>query len=182
VQTFVDGYNDLKRVLNVLSGEGATLEGDTGILSLERSLQNVFNTSNSASSFGYLSEIGITTSDSTTGELSLDSTKLSDAITSDLSGLADLFADSTQGFAVRFESLASDMVASDGLIESRKTGINARIDSVESRQEYMQYRLDIVEARYQRQFSALDSLISQMNSTGNYLSQQLATLPGAKTS
>ncbi len=42
----------------------------------------------------------------------------------------------------------------------------------------MEYRLGLIEARYLKQFSALDSLISQSNATSSYLTQQLANLPG----
>ena len=38
-------------------------------------------------------------------------------------------------------------------------------------------RMTQVEARYRKQFTALDSLLSQMQSTSAYLTQQLASLP-----
>jgi flagellar hook-associated protein 2 len=34
-----------------------------------------------------------------------------------------------------------------------------------------------VEARYRKQFLALDSLLSRMNSTSSYLASQLSSLP-----
>jgi flagellar hook-associated protein 2 len=36
-----------------------------------------------------------------------------------------------------------------------------------------------VQARYLKQFQALDSLLSGMQQTSTYLSQQLANLPGS---
>ena len=38
-------------------------------------------------------------------------------------------------------------------------------------------RLEGIEARYRKQFTALDTLISGMTSTSNFLEQQLAILP-----
>jgi flagellar hook-associated protein 2 len=38
-------------------------------------------------------------------------------------------------------------------------------------------RMEQIEARYRRQFTALDSLISSMNTTSTFLTQQLASLP-----
>jgi len=40
----------------------------------------------------------------------------------------------------------------------------------------LQRRLDAMETRLRTQFSALDALVSKMNSTSNYLTQQLASL------
>lgn len=179
VQKFVDAYNDLRSTIRTLGGEDATLQGDTGLLSLERQLQGVFNQGASGLSYGYLTEVGISTTSS--GDLTLDSSKLDEAINTNFSGLASLFADSSEGFAVRFESVANTLIASDGLIESRKTGINSRISAIEDRQENLEYRMGIIEARYLKQFSALDSLVSQLQSTGSFLNQQLASLPTPKS-
>lgn len=179
VQKFVDAYNDLRSTIRTLGGEDATLQGDTGLLSLERQLQSVFNQGASGLSYGYLTEVGVSTT--STGDLTLDSSKLDEAINTNFSDLANLFADSSEGFAVRFESVADTLIASDGLIESRKTGINSRISAIEDRQENLEYRMGIIEARYMKQFSALDSLVSQLQSTGSFLNQQLANLPAPKS-
>ena len=37
--------------------------------------------------------------------------------------------------------------------------------------------MEQIEARYRRQFTALDSLLAQLQSTSSYLAQQLANLP-----
>ena len=43
-------------------------------------------------------------------------------------------------------------------------------------------RLALLEDRYRTQFNALDGLLAQISSTGNFLTQQLAALPGANSS
>ncbi|MDO9600685.1 MAG: flagellar hook-associated protein, partial [Rhodocyclaceae bacterium] len=58
-------------------------------------------------------------------------------------------------------------------------GINATIKDIRKRGEALQVRLTQVEKRYRAQFSALDVLVASMNQTSNYLTQQLANLPGA---
>ena len=179
VQTFVDGYNDLRRVIKSMGGENGTLQGDSGLLSIERQMQGILNNAASGLTYGYLSEVGITSN--AEGELTLDDSDFDAIVNSGFSDLADLFADSTEGFAVRFESMADGLIASDGLIKARETGINSTISSVEDRQLSLEYRLEIVESRYLRQFSALDSLIAQMNSTSSFLSQQLANIPSANS-
>ena len=39
--------------------------------------------------------------------------------------------------------------------------------------------MEQIEARYRRQFTALDSLLSQLQTTSSYLAQQLANVPKA---
>ena len=40
-------------------------------------------------------------------------------------------------------------------------------------------RIDSIEARLVKQFTALDILLAQFQSTGNFLSQQINSLPGS---
>jgi flagellar hook-associated protein 2 len=44
----------------------------------------------------------------------------------------------------------------------------------------MEDRLAMVEERFNRQYTALDSIVSQMTSTSNFLSQQLSSLNSSK--
>jgi flagellar hook-associated protein 2 len=37
--------------------------------------------------------------------------------------------------------------------------------------------MDTIEARYRAQFTALDTMLSSLNQTSQFLTQQLATLP-----
>ncbi len=177
VEEFVDAYNSLRTTISEMGGEGGALQGDSGLLLIERQLRSVFNTPASGLSYQYLSEIGITTQ-STDGQLVLDSSRLESQLNSDFSGIANLFADDDQGFAFRFEALTSNLIASDGLIDAREDGINSSISRLGDSQVQLEYRLGIVEARFRAQFTALDGLIAQLNTTGNFLSQQLSTLPG----
>ncbi|MDP3036390.1 MAG: flagellar filament capping protein FliD, partial [Rhodocyclaceae bacterium] len=71
------------------------------------------------------------------------------------------------------------VIGATGLIASRTDGINTTIKDIRKRGEIMQVRLAQVEKRYRAQFSALDVLVASMNQTSNYLTQQLANLPGA---
>lgn len=177
VQKFVDAYNDIRKVMKTLGAADGTLSGETVLNGIERKIQSVFNTSASGLAYTSLSEVGINT-DPKTGDLTLDSTKLNTAMTANYSGVADLFSNSTQGFAVRYESMASSMIASDGIISTRTDGINSQISSLDKRRSDMEYRLTQTEAKLRAQYTALDGLVAQLQSTGNFLTQQLAKLPG----
>ncbi len=51
------------------------------------------------------------------------------------------------------------------------------IKDIDRRQDDFNQRLTAVEARYRAQFSALDTMLSSLNQTSQFLQQQLATLP-----
>jgi flagellar hook-associated protein 2 len=177
VQTFIDMYNGLRSTISTLHAEGATLEGDSGLLSIERMIRNEINTAASGLNYGYLSDLGITTNAST-GDLELDTTDLDTELTNDFSGVADFFANNGEGIAYRLDALATSLLATDGLIDSREDGINSSIDYNQDRQLNVEYRLELTEQRYIAQFSALDQLVAQLTSTGNFLTAQLDSLPG----
>jgi flagellar hook-associated protein 2 len=66
------------------------------------------------------------------------------------------------------------MTRSDGLIAGREEGLSSRSRLLEDQQLRYERRLELVEQRLRAQFTALDNLVSQMQSTGTFLTQQLA--------
>jgi flagellar hook-associated protein 2 len=82
----------------------------------------------------------------------------------------------SRGYAATLDKLVQSFIASDGAIAARTDGINASIKTLDNRREEMQRRLQDVETRIRAQFTALDTLISKMNSTSTFLTQQLAKL------
>lgn len=174
VQDFVDAYNSVRSKLSEL--RKGNLNGDNTLLSVESQLRGILNSppSGLGTSLKYLSEIGIKTERD--GSLSLDTTELSDALSSDFSGVAELFSNDNQGYAFRMEALAKSMTTYDGLIDAREDGLNSTIKSLEKQEEQWNYRLELTQQRYLSQFTALDSTLTQMQSTSSYLSQQLARM------
>ncbi len=85
----------------------------------------------------------------------------------------------SQGYAYQLDKLIDGMLGSSGTLASKTDGINRSIKDINSRRDVLNRRLADVEARYRKQFTALDTLISNMNQTSAYLTQQLANLPNA---
>ncbi|MDD2727889.1 flagellar filament capping protein FliD [Malikia sp.] len=82
----------------------------------------------------------------------------------------------SRGFAAQLDQLAADFLGNNGSLTARTEGINSSLKRLSSAQLREQMHLDTLQAQYQKQFNALDSLMSKMNSTANYLTQQLAAL------
>lgn len=175
VQTFVDAYNELRTMIETLRAN--ELEADSTLSSIESQLRSVFNTppGGLTNAYTYLSEVGVAFQKD--GSLALDSTRLKDIISTDFSQVAELFANDDQGYLFRMDGMVESILQSDGLIENREDGINTRIDTVDKRISDMEYRLQLTEQRLLSQFTALDTLIGQLNGTSQYLTQQLANLP-----
>jgi flagellar hook-associated protein 2 len=84
-----------------------------------------------------------------------------------------------RGYAHRLGALLDDLLSSAGPISGRTDGINRSIENLDERRATVERRLQTIEQRYRAQFAALDTLISNLQSTSNFLSQQLARLPGS---
>ena len=82
----------------------------------------------------------------------------------------------SQGIASKLQQLASNILDSNGTISARTDGINASIKDIGTRRDAITQRLTQTEASYRAQFNALDTLISQLNQTSSFLTQQLASL------
>ena len=178
VEKFIEGYNSLYGTLRDLGGETGDLSGDSTLLSIERGLQSVFNNAASGLPLKYLSDVGITKG--LDGSLSLDSAAFENAMKENLNGVVSLFSDEEMGVASRLDSVLNRYTdAESGLIKSREDGVYTRIDTLEQRQDSLTLRLESIEKRFRAQFTALDILMSQMQSTGSFLTQQLGSLPGA---
>ena len=65
------------------------------------------------------------------------------------------------------------MLDDDGSLKARTTGIDSSIKNIDQRQLQLEARLAQVEKRYRAQFSALDAMLSNMNNTSTFLTQQL---------
>ena len=64
-----------------------------------------------------------------------------------------------------------------GHLADRIEAYEDRLEDVEERREELELRWEKVRARYTDQFNALDTLLSQLQSTSSYLEGQLANLP-----
>ena len=183
IDDFAKAYNELNSLIrsqtsyNAETKKAGTLNGDTGVRSIQSQLRGVFaNPISGLSGATMLSDAGI--SIRTDGSMSVDSTKLASALADPSKKIAELFAGNgtVDGFAKTLETRIKDMLATDGLLTSRTDGINRTIKSFDSRIEAFELRLEKVQARYSAQFTALDAAMSSMSTTSAYLTQQLANL------
>lgn len=82
----------------------------------------------------------------------------------------------SQGYAYTLNELSTTFLASGGLLDGRTSGIDISIKDIGKQRDALSVRLDAIEKRYRAQFTKLDSMLSSMNQTSSYLTQQLNKL------
>lgn len=87
----------------------------------------------------------------------------------------------SQGYATLLSNWSTSILASDGILASRTDGIGRTITDIGKRRTELETRLIGIEKRYRAQFTALDQMLSSMNTTSIYLTQQLAQLSNLNT-
>ncbi len=83
----------------------------------------------------------------------------------------------TRGYAAQLDDFLSGVLVADGIFSSVKDGLNQRIERINNDREALSRRLASFEDRIRKQFNAMDVLVSQLQSTSNFLNNQLASLP-----
>lgn len=87
----------------------------------------------------------------------------------------------TNGIAWQIDQALTSMLGTDGAVAGRTKGISSSIKDIDNRRELLNRRMVEIEKRYRAQFNAMDQLVASMQQTSNYLTQQLANLPGTSS-
>ena len=182
VNGFVTAYNALiTQIAKLRSYDPATkkagpLLGDAMLRNIEAQLRRQISSPVTGATEPYtsLASLGVTSS-SKDGTLSLDAAKLQTALTANPSAVSAVFG-STKGVATQLSSFIDTHLGSSGDIAARDAGITSQRKDLTTQQTVVNARMVVVQARYQKQFNALDSLLTQMQSTSSYLTKQLGSL------
>lgn len=184
LQDFITAYNSANSTMKTLGAYNATtkvageLQGNSTLRTAMSSLRNqVFGTTSGSATSAYqtLSNIGVSVG--TDGGLSLDTTKLKAAVAADSSVVADLVGKVGKAFNTTIDGL----IGTDGSVKTATEGLNKTVTSMTKQQERIQDRLTSIEARYRAQFSALDTMISKLNSSATYLTNYISSLNNSNT-
>jgi len=186
--TFVESYNELLALSNSLgssSEEGVgVLAGDSLLRGVMTKLRTELSTSFSigGESSVSLSQLGVRTDRD--GVLSIDTEDLNEFIDTNVDGIQQFFVgtDSENGFASSMDELLNFYTSSDGLIQSRVDTRTTQLEQLDEDREALTLKMDSLEARLLDQYNAMDLLVANLNSTGDYVTSQLENLPGVVSS
>ena len=82
----------------------------------------------------------------------------------------------SKGISSLFATITDTYLGTSGLIQNKNDGLNKSVADIAKQRDALNTRLTLTEARLRKQYSSLDVTLSSMNSTSNYLTQQLAAL------
>ncbi|WP_019627228.1 flagellar filament capping protein FliD [Thioalkalivibrio sp. ALJT] len=119
-----------------------------------------------------LSELGIVSNRD--GTLNFDTSRFNQAM--DNNGFENI-SEVVREVGGRMEEVANTFVGPDGLIGTRTDGLRGDLERIEQQRERLDVRLERMESRLVGQFSRMDSAVAQLQSTGDFLTNQLANMP-----
>lgn len=79
----------------------------------------------------------------------------------------------------RLETKLKPYTDTTGIIQQRLDSLQGTIKSVDKQRESLNLRMAKVEERLVARFTAMDTLVAQLQKTSERLTQQLASLPGS---
>ena len=175
---FVDAYNALAGQLKsrgaygTSTTPGGALAGDGTLRLLQEQMRNIFMTPASGGTRSSLAEVGIAFQRE--GLLKLDSSALMKAINSDFNDVNNLIS-SSSGYATRLEAWAKSALAPGGAIDARTQSLNRNIKDQHEAVDRLESRMAALEKKYTMEYTNLNRLLSSMNSTSTFLTQQLSS-------
>jgi flagellar hook-associated protein 2 len=184
VQAFVKAYNSYAQdVSKYASYDSKTktagvLLGDATLRGLTSQLQNgvAQRIAGAPSGYSTLMDLGITAN--ADGTLSLDTSKLTSAITSNYSGVLTAL----QGAGTQLGGVVSSMTGTNGIITARTDSINQQLTGLQSQLTALNARMQQEQQSLMQQYNAMDTTVANLKNTGSYLTQMLASLPGSSSS
>lgn len=169
-QAFVDAYNEVFTYIDQQRGDEATLRGDSTVRSVVNRVQRIMTTSLGSGAITMLSQAGIKQAED--GFITFDETEFNEAIAEDFQGVSNLFvADgSHQGTGYLLGVALAEITDSvDGILKNSRESMDDRIEYSQDRIDRMELLVDSYEARISAQFTAMESMISLLQSQGSAL-------------
>jgi len=204
INNFVSGYNNVMNLINQDTAYDATtktagvLFGDSTIRNVLDSIQTVLTKrfAGATGSFSSLADIGLST-DKYTGVLSINSSKLSSALSTDFNSVTSLFTQNTgtYGLALNQYGIAEEFnqkidsltnfysgAGNSGIISTRIHGLNDSMTNIDKQIASMELRMSAVENSLKARFSAMEKTVSNTFAWGNALLAGLGLLSSKSTS
>ena len=177
IQEFVDAYNGI--INYIAEQQSADWGNDSAFRTLKGRLQGLLVATQSGSgAFSSLAQLGFETQRD--GTISLNSSTLTNALSEDYEGVVGLFAGTSEseGISSQFASYLEGVTDYDeGIYAIRKESTDSNLRRIDQRIISLEARMDQKEITLREKFSAMENLVSGLNSQGNYLMQQLASMP-----
>ncbi len=171
LQKFVDAYNDVvETTKSGIKSDGA-IGNDSSLNSILNQLRGITSmVGENSGMYSMLAEIGISASRDDISKLSIDSSKLDEALSKNFDSVKNLLSDGytsqdDNGLFDRLLTTVNNVLdVENGYFTNKASSLDVQISSMNSRIERANSRLSSYEARITKQFNRMDSMIASLNS------------------
>jgi len=206
ISDFVSAYNSVNSLISSQTRydestkSAGILSGDSALRTIQSQLKSLLTktVSGATGSYDTLAQIGIK-SDSKTGALSIESSKLSSALSNDYDNVVDYFTHNGDslaslpanqyGIAQQFNLIIETMVhpyvsgmSNNGLLESKKNSLNVANTQLDKQIESLEERLAKMESNLRAQYNRMETAVSMLQTQGNMLLSSLGALSNYSSS
>ena len=177
VKNFVSSYNDAIGKIETVTASGADLQRDSSLISLKNTLRNYANGSNNINggTYSLLSQLGIKTSEANSGDLSTETYKLTldesafmEALENDPSSVEFLLGDDNGILGQMENTVEMSLKAVSGYFDIKTSSFDTEITRAQENIIKQQEKISTYRAQLEKKFSAMESLISQMQQNFSY--------------
>lgn len=173
--TFLETTITLGRV-NSDSGIVGPLVGDSALRAVTSQVRNILSqTITATGDVNSLASLGMTTNRQ--GMLEVDEATLASRVNDNFDDVKNLFVGETSVMGQLTDTLGA-YTGGDGVIQTKIDGYKSTLDRLDDEKVKFASKMEALESRLYTKFNAMDLLVGQLNSTGQYLTAQLANLPG----
>lgn len=172
VKNFADKYNAAMAAIasttsyDATSKTAAALNGDAMVRGASRQLRDILS-----GNVVDLKAMGITIAKD--GTLSLSQSDFTAAMSKDGSTLTKVFGSGSDTMVGRLTTVLKGLTDSGGLLDSRSDSLTTQTKKLDAQKEALDTRMAAAEARYKAQYTALDAMMTKLQSTSDFLTQQL---------
>lgn len=173
VKGLVDAYNDLADYIKKQSGADGTLADNTAARTVSSRVQGLF-TSGLADGLGdvtMFAQLGATRGEG--GQLEFDEKKFKEVLADDFGSVRDFFVkrDGNVGKASLIDDAVKALTRStDGVFKFSTDSLNKRIEFADDTIARYERSIESYQSTMQRRFTAMEQMVAQLQSQGNYLS------------
>ena len=193
VQAFVDKYNAYASLFKDLTkydattGTAGVLQGDSTARSVMSQIRSELGKSVTGLSGSYtsLADVGISIDKS--GVMTFTQSTFKTAFAAAPTEVTGVFASTTvsgtavEGVAEKLETLMEGfLVSTTGIFDSRISSLTTQLTAITDDRADLARRMQSLEDRYFAQLNAMDSLLAEIETTGDFLTQQFEAMKPRK--
>jgi flagellar hook-associated protein 2 len=179
LQSFVDAYNGVMSAIHTqfaitgTTDTSTTLAHDPAMRALQSDMANIVMSTVGTGPISSLAALGIETGED--GSLSLDTTILAKAMSSDPTAVNSIFQDATAGLAKTVDSMVQSYTDPvNGMLTLDSQGLTSNISRMDDQISSLQLRVNAYHDMLLAQFTNMETIVSNMKSVGSFLTQQEA--------